>query len=369
MRTSMLALAIAASLAVTAAGPGPRPAAAEEIEETFTKSLPVPANPHVVIGNRFGDTTVRAWDRSEVQVEVTKSVRTRNADRAKKLLAKLAVEIETSGQEARIKAVYPERDMQGGVFGVLFSDRMAATIDLVIRMPAKAKLSVTTTSGDVEVHEVAGLVKVDCTSGDVVVNGARQDVVVDCTSGDVEVSEAGRDVHIRATSGDVTLDRVTGRVDVDATSGDISGRNLEGGGTLGTISGDVEVARSAGELSVTTSSGDASITSHRGRLAVRSSSGNLEVSLLAPLTGPYNLDSSSGTVRLGLPADPSCRLDLSTSAGALHARLPLEVETVNRNHLVATAGKGGSVIEISTASGDILVHAGERDEASDNKDE
>src|SRR5262249_19529262 len=105
----------------------PAASLAGEVTEQSTKAVTRPAGARVVIVNRSGDSSVRAWDRNDVEVEVVKRVRMRDDIRAHDLLKKLSVEVEVTGSEVRVKAHYPEREVTGGVFGLLSSDRLRSS--------------------------------------------------------------------------------------------------------------------------------------------------------------------------------------------------------------------------------------------------
>jgi DUF4097 and DUF4098 domain-containing protein YvlB len=88
-------------------------------------------------------------------------------------------------------------------------------------------LSVSGTSGDVQLRACAGPVSVNLSSGDVTLAGGEKGLQVETSSGDV-VAEVpavgGSGIEIRTSSGDVTLDvrsTESAKIDLSTSSGKI----------------------------------------------------------------------------------------------------------------------------------------------------
>jgi len=348
-------LAVAIAAFASAALPSDR-AVCAEVEERSIESVPSSINVFLEVSNISGETLIEAWDQEEIQVEAVKVGKARNREQARRLLGEISFDIEGDRDHVRITARYPQRDSLGrSLLDALFSGTEGVWIDFVIRVPAEAGIAVSSTSGDVEVRNLAGPVQIDATSGNVLARDIDEDLEVECTSGDIEILRIGGDVRVHATSGEILIEEIGSHVTIGVTSGDVSGQQLRDGGEITTISGSVIFAHTGGPFEVSSSSGDVVFRRHRGTATIKTSSGDMELSLLGPLTGVYRLDASSGSVLVEVPIGSSCRLDISTSTGTLRARLPLEVEEISRNHLVAVAGRGAATFEITTATGDVEV--------------
>ena len=77
-------------------------------------------------------------------------------------------------------------------------------------------------------------------SGDLSITGVAG-VDTKARSGQVELRDIGGDVKLDLTSGDVTVNGLTGRLDVKGNSGDIEATNLHGPVDAQTTSGDIEL--------------------------------------------------------------------------------------------------------------------------------
>jgi Putative adhesin len=157
----------------------------------------------------------------------------------------------------------------------------ACSVSYDVKLPATAKVTGSTSSGNVILSGVSG---VDITG----------------SSGDITVNRVDGPVNVSISSGDIELTGLTGSVNAKATSGNIGARDISGGVVrLEATSGDVE-------LSLTLV----------GDVGVQTTSGNIEVHV-PPGAVRVDTDVSSGDVRVDVPTDPNAprRLDLHASSG------------------------------------------------------
>lgn len=354
MREARGALLLATACAAAALS---TPAArAEQIEERETVTRAAAPDVQLEITNLAGEIIVQSWERPEVRVEAVKKARAHSEERARRLLRKVEFDVEGEGRRIRIEARQARDRARGNSWlGAFFEGGESAWVDFLVRAPRGASAVVSSTSGDLDVRDLAGPVRIDATSGDVVVMNVDREVEVDCTSGEVEVGDVRGNVTIHTTSGNASVEDLDGRLEFDGTSGDVEGRDLRGGAQVTSMSGDVSCASTRGAFAVSTSSGDVMMDDHQGELTVESSSGDSRIVLRPPVRGTYRVEASSGSVTVRLPPQVNCRLDISTATGALNVRLPVEVKEVSRHRLVAVAGNGAALLEVTTASGDVEI--------------
>jgi DUF4097 and DUF4098 domain-containing protein YvlB len=141
-------------------------------------------------------------------------------------------------------------------------------------------------------------------SGDILLAGVA-DTDIQVSSGDVQVTDAAGPVKVRTTSGDISVLRAAGTVSAVATSGDI--RAIDGGGavTARATSGDVQVhLATPNSVTADVTSGDLDISVPQGRynLINRSPRGD----------GDTTID--------GVTSDPSSKnvLDVKASSGDIN---------------------------------------------------
>lgn len=160
-------------------------------------------------------------------------------------------------------------------------------------------------------------------------------------------------------SGDIRLDDVGGGVKAVTGSGDVRAVHLAGGLDARTGSGDIEVVMSGpGDVRAATGSGDAAIRGVDGSVAVDTGSGEVEVEGYP--RAAWKVDTSSGDVRLRLPAGIGFEVDLATSSGDIEVGRPVQTVVQGRvsrdeDHVTGRVGAGGSMVQVSTGSGDVSV--------------
>lgn len=127
-----------------------------------------------------------------------------------------------------------------------------ASLDLVVTLPSRLRLTLQDSSGDIEIETLA-TVSVRDSSGDMDIRGISGDVEVRDSSGDIELRDIrGNAVVVQDSSGDIRIEGVQGqaRVEVDS-SGSIDLDDIRGDASVGSdSSGDIAFERIGGNASV-----------------------------------------------------------------------------------------------------------------------
>jgi hypothetical protein len=179
----------------------------------------------------------------------------------------------------------------------------------------------------------------------------------------VEVPK-GSKVELESMSGDVQVRDVLGGVRVRTMSGDVK---LAGTGPadVQTISGDVTLERVSGPVRLRTVSGHGIVgtTAEAPQLEFQSASGNLDWSGVCGKDCRLQVETMSGDVKLDVDPKSSFDLSYSSHSGDLHDDLQLSIKHApKRKHglsggwLEATYGKGEGVIEANAFSGNLVLH-------------
>lgn len=155
-----LLLAIIVGLFVTTSS-----ASAEKYSRTETKFFNISPNGSVVVDNVNGTIKVEGWDKNQVSLEVTKTVRAGSSEEADEYFSDLRVDIKSDGDFLEVKTHYPH-DFGGGFFDWLFNGGSRyGSVDYVLKVPSNVRLNVGSTNGSVRVREVIGKVKAHSTNG------------------------------------------------------------------------------------------------------------------------------------------------------------------------------------------------------------
>ncbi|MEU8222230.1 DUF4097 family beta strand repeat-containing protein [Kribbella sp. NPDC048915] len=204
------------------------------------------------------------------------------------ITVKVSDDDRTTVQEKRKFWFFKRGDAYSVQDGVLKLDGdcgWQCTADFEVTVPRGTKVTGENGSGDLELVGVAG---VDAKS----------------RSGEVELREIDGDVKLDVTSGDITVQSLFGKLELKANSGDIEATGLKGGPVnVETTSGDIEVELAeANDVTVKGTSGDIEITAPASDYQVRTESkhGEVENNLGNTANGAHsvNATTTSGDIEL-----------------------------------------------------------------------
>ena len=194
-------------------------------------------------------------------------------------------------------------------------------VDLEIQMPGHASVEARVESGDVQIVDTKGGVRVEGRSGNVVLRGLDGIVEVTTASGNISVEDStGASISLENKSGNIRAVRVKGNMKARASSGDIS---------------------------ITASSGKV--------MSVETASGNVTVDLEETITGTLNVRTVNGNVLATIPDGSDCRVSLSTLRGSVQSSLPLTDEARADSRITGRLGSGTGTLDISAVTGNITL--------------
>jgi DUF4097 and DUF4098 domain-containing protein YvlB len=266
---------------------------------TISERRPAEPQGSVEIVNVAGSVEIYGWDRPEVEVSGTAGDQ---VDR---------VDVTGSGGMTSIRVVEHNGMSMGG----------DGSANLIIRVPARSRVSATVVSATLKVTGLQGDLKLQSVSGDL--------------SGD-----AGGDLRASTVSGSVRLTaRAAKMTEIKTISGDVA---LNGGG---------------GELEVTTVSGDVHLQlATLTRVRLKSISGDLSASLALEKDGQLDGESVSGTVTLDFAGAPAVDFDLESFSGDIEncfGPKAIESRHGSGSRLTFKNGEGSAHVRVSTKSGDV----------------
>ena len=150
--------------------------------------------------------------------------------------------------------------------------------DFAVTVPRGTKVIGHNGSGDISIAGVSG---VDAKS----------------TSGEIDISDVTGDVKLDLTSGDVKVNNLTGKLDVKATSGDIEAADLKGGPVdVESTSGDLELELAeATDVRAKGTSGDIRVTAPAGdyKVSAESRSGEVDKELADDPNGSHTIQATT----------------------------------------------------------------------------
>lgn len=302
------------------------PAAAQRF--SFDRTLQTGTTPEVDVTTNRGQISISAGTSNQIVVHGTVTVRVAwdvpaNAVELARAAAKNPV-IEQAGNTVRLR---PPSDDE---------TRRAVTVSYEIEVPAGA--------GVVAVSD----------SGATTIRGIRGKVSVKTSSAEIELADLGGDVDIETGSGAVSLAGAGGHVTVSTSSSGIELRGLRAGVHARTQSGAVSATFAGpGDVDVETSSSAITLEKVDGGLTARSTSGRIQVT--GTPRAPWNVSTTSGSQRMDIAPGAGFDLDATTSSGSIVVE-DLKVNgSVEKRHAAGSVGTGGPLVTLRSHSGSIRV--------------
>lgn len=208
-------------------------------------------------------------------------------------------------------------------------------VDLLIRVPESANLTVRNPLGSLRASGVSGKVRLDSAQ-------ASQDV-----------QDSAGEFSLDTGSGQVNVRGFKGRLDVDTGSGDVAVADCDCRLSADTGSGSVRVTASKGALQADTGSGDVRATqlSAVEELDADTGSGNVHMQGDLAALRRLRVDTGSGDVEIVTSALPSMELVIDTGSGDIQVDAPTASSREDHGKRIVTLGEGAGRGVIDTGSG------------------
>jgi hypothetical protein len=334
---------------------------------TFELSVPpkpVPANARIAVRTTRGDVTIRAEDTAELQVTATKRISAWSESEADRLAAPVTVVVE---QTAEGFDVHP----QGGE-----SESGRVGVDIEVRVPKKAAVSVRNRRGDIQVSGVEGSVSINNQRGnieirdcaDVNVDMNRGDAKVSDTKGNVKISGRGGEVEVLNASGTLTLngeffgsiraERIAKGVRFVSQRTDLTVSQLSG--RLETGAGNLELVDAPGNVTLRTHAKDISMENAGGKVEIENRGGNVELRFSQPPKDDISVSNASAGITLKLPSSAAFEIAADSRSGEIDSEFSgsglKQTEDERGNaHLEGKVGVRGPKITLKTTYGQINI--------------
>lgn len=260
-------------------------AQAAEIRDVGERVFPFERGGEIVIDSQNGRIVVEAWDKPQVRIQITRTVRAGDADRANALMRDLRADVEVGATQIQIRSRFPKIRESVGIWDLLGRKVAALHIHYYLQVPTETSLAVETSNGEIRVRGIRGEVTGETVNGDVEISGPAAALEVKTTNGEIRLTGVGGSAVARTTNGGITARFVSvpsrGRVDLGTTNGSVVvslPRGLKATLEAATTNGRVIVGyplTAQGVISSKTVRG--TIGGGGARIALRTTNGNIEV--------------------------------------------------------------------------------------------
>ncbi len=217
-------VALGAALALFVAGADT--AAAAQAKKVAEKTFEFAPDGTVSIESRNGRIVIEAWDRPEVRVQITRSVRAADDAQAQALLKELKADVELTPGQLQIVSRYPKRRENVGFWDFLGRKVAAMDIHYYLQVPKATALTLETTNGEIRIRGTSRSVNATTTNGDISVSGASGPIEVETTNGELQLLAISGDVTGTTTNGSVKAEIGTlgadGSVELETTNGNVT---------------------------------------------------------------------------------------------------------------------------------------------------
>lgn len=137
--------------------------AQREVTRDFSKTFPAKPSATIKIDNTFGDVVFESWDRNETAIDVRVVVESASMEMSEKLFSSIDIQYFESDTVIGARTVIDSKfsALTKGITTKLTKFR----IDYVVKMPEGYNVDVTNKFGNINMPEMAGLIRVDLKYG------------------------------------------------------------------------------------------------------------------------------------------------------------------------------------------------------------
>jgi len=337
---------------------------------TYTQNVSAPAEgqPHVVLVDHRGDVEVRAGDQATLQAVIKEVVHAGSDQEAKKLADQVKFEFVHQGSQYTLQSNLDS-----------LSESRNVRLDLILHVPRTTSTDLTLEHGDLTLDGLAGDQSLTVNHGDAHISQVEGLVRLRRSGGDTQVSDVKGGVELEGRGGDVQISDVTGTATVNGEfSGDVEFTNV--GQTLRYLSsrtdlttqqltgrltmdtGSLEANGVQGPFELTTRAKDINLNGFSHSVKISNTDGDVQLRTAGVPTHPIQVQSSKGEIQLNLPANSSFQIDARSQHGEVESDFSGPNLKVNNSgdapSIAGSYGKGGPVINLSTAYG--TIHLGQQ---------
>ena len=218
----------------------------------------------------------------------------------------------------------------------------------------KNNVDVETSIGDVELTNITGTV--NARGGDIQISSVGGAVTAQATSsGRVTLKDCRDNVDVKASIGNIELTNITGTAKVKTgSSGNIKVTNVNGAVQAEASIGNLQFSNVRGDVSGKTgSSGNITLNSCQGGVNVSTVIGDIHAEITRrPHRQSYLTTSGSGKIIVILRGRIGIDVDAQTNRGSISSDFVVQ-GTHSKNSLKGKINRGGTLLKLRTASGDI----------------
>lgn len=205
---------------------GAAPGHAAEIRNVGERTFPFESGGEVLIESQNGRIVVDAWDRQQIRVQITRTVRAGDEARAKELMKGLRADVELRPGRLVIESRYPRVRENLGIWDILGGRVAALQVHYYLQVPRNTSFTLQTSNGEVRVRGTRGDIKAVTVNGDLEFSGVTGSLEIQTTNGEVRLAGIQGSAAAQTTNGGITATFSSvpprgGVVDLGTTNGNV----------------------------------------------------------------------------------------------------------------------------------------------------
>jgi hypothetical protein len=308
-------------------------ASTEEVRKVEEKTFKLSSGGSVTLMADEGSVVVKAWDKEEVHLKMTKRAWGRTRREAERLLDEIEVQIQESRDKLVIREVDRWRKDHFNFFdlfdGEFWTEKRwrSGVVDFELMVPKQVYLRLQSDEGDVDVSGTEGSLTINADEGNVTVD--------DVVSDQMQLTVDEGDVRVSGLNG-----TGKGLCKIDADEGSIFMEDC----------GIEEMDLSADEGKIVLR--DARAT----RIWLSADEGDIEADILTVDGGNYRMEADEGDIEVSIPAGANLRVKLQANEGRVDSDFDLSVvRTDDGETREGVIGRQEGMLRVLTEEGDILL--------------
>ena len=338
-------------------------------ESNLSKTFQVKPGGQLVIDADRGSIKIETSDRSDVAIEVKRTVLKRSAAKAAEIFEAHTVTFDQDGDHVSVKARLKEG--MGGFFNRGIQDFQ---VEFRILTPRRFNLDLKTAAGSISSEDIEGKVKArtaggsfkfaditgpldaETSAGSIKAGKVSGPITAKTSGGSITLDELGADTTAHTSAGSITVHRSKARLDARTSGGSIQLGVAEGPAELETSAGSISIHLIQAALKARTGGGSITIDEAQDTVKANTSAGSITAAFSSQPKDDCELTTSGGSITVGL--DPELAFDLDARANGGRVSSAVTVATPARNHGSQLSGKingGSKKLLLRTSAGSITI--------------
>ena len=282
-----------------------------DTEDTINKSFTVAPGGQLIMDTARGSIEVRGSTGNRVDIEVIRTAKTSDSDKAKEIFGYLRFDFKQTGNDVIIK----------GIKTTDSSKKLnKLRVKFILSVPENYNVDLKTSGGSISVDDLEGTVDIQTSGGSLDLNNIKGPVTGKTSGGSISIGTVNGNVKVNTSGGSIRIDNAYGTVNAHTSGGGITVNEV-----MGTIQADT-------------------------------SGGSVKAYISEQPKGDCRLKTSGGSITVYLAENVALNVDAGTSGGSIHTDFPVTLKgKISKRELKAQINGGGPELYLHTSGGSIYI--------------